>query len=556
MSENLVAGHDNATGPFAPLRVVEYRRVWSSSLLSSFGHLILGVAAAWEMTRLSASPTMVALVQTALMLPLMLVALPAGALADMFDRRRIALAGLTIAVIAGCMTTTVSLLGLMTPWLLLGLIFVSGSGVALYSPAWQASISELVPVAQLPAAVSLGSISYNLARSFGPALGGAIILALGVEAAYGINALGYIPLIVTFLLWKRVHIASRLPPEGIGRALISGFRYARNASAVRNVLIRGFAYGLASATGTALAPLIAKEMLQGDAVTFGILLGAGGAGAVLGSLSVSTLRERFGPESSVRLWVVVGGAALAGIALSRNVAVTCALYALQGAANMIVISMLNVGVQMSSPRWVTARALSLFSSSLTGGIALGAVIWGEAAARIGLTASILASGVLLATTAMLGFLFPLFREMDGAREPARLRTEPNVALALTARSGPIAIEIDYRVDPDRARAFYQAMMPIQRMRQRNGAFAWSLSRSIGDPSLWTERYECPTWGAYLHLRERMTKADIEAQARAEAFNELHTEDRVRRRLERPYGSVRWREEAPDPGQTQVGLFAP
>lgn len=545
-----------STGPLAPLRVSAFRRIWSASLVSNCGHLILGVAAAWEMTRLTDSPEMIALVQTALMIPLMLVALPAGALADMFDRRKIALIGLCVAALMGAGLTVISVADLVTPWLMLGFLVLIGGGVAFYGPAWQASIGELVPQAQLPSAVALGSVSYNLARSVGPALGGLMVTVLGTQYAFGASAGGYLVLAAAFLLWRRQTVPARLPPESFRRAMVSGFRYARHASGVRNVVIRAFAFGLSGATAIALAPLIARDLLGGGATTYGLLLGASGVGAVAGSLMTAWIRGWLGPEWAVRVLIIVSGAALAAIAYSRSLPLSCACFVLIGFGNMTVISMLNVGVQLSSPRWVTARALSLFTSALTGGVAIGSWVWGEAVSSLGLAPVIALSGGALAATALLGYVLPLRRESEADRQPVELTGEPDVALAITLRSGPIAICIDYRVDPEHARDFYLAMQAVRTSRMRNGAFGWSITRDIGDPWTWTERYECPTWGDYLRLRDRFTAADREAQLRADAYSTLTGQGRVRRGLERPFGSVRWRDDTPDPGHPEVGIYSP
>ncbi|MEY2927622.1 MAG: hypothetical protein RL367_2099, partial [Pseudomonadota bacterium] len=307
-----VAG-ETKTGMFAPLRERTFRTIWSASLLSNFGQLILGVGAAWEMKQMTGSPSMVALVQTAMMLPLMLVALPAGALADMFDRRKIAMTGLGLSVLCSATLTSLAFLGLTTPWMLLTFCALIGGGVALYSPAWQASISEQVEPAQLPSAVALGTISYNVARSFGPAVGGLIVLAAGSRTAFAINAACYLPLWTAFFLWQRKHAPSRLPPERIDRAIVSGARYALHAPSIRKVLVRALAFGLASASVAALGPLIASDLLGGNASTFGLLLGASGVGAVAGALFVSPMREQFGTENSVRICAVIGGLALMAI---------------------------------------------------------------------------------------------------------------------------------------------------------------------------------------------------------------------------------------------------
>jgi MFS family permease len=549
-------GSGKQGGAFEPLREPVFRRIWTASLLSNFGQLILGVGAAWEMTRLTTSPSMVALVQSALMLPLMLVALPAGAVADMFDRRRIAMTGLGFSMVCAALLTTLAWAGYTSPWMLLAFCSLIGGGVALYSPAWQASISEQVGASQLPAAVALGTISYNVARSFGPAVGGIIVLALGAQAAFAINAVCYLPLFLAFFLWKRRHVPSRLPPEQIHRAIVSGARYAFHAGPIRTVLLRAFIFGLTGASSTALAPLVAKDLLGGDAATYGLMLGAGGVGAVVGALMVSPCRERFGTQWTTGAMAIVGGLALALAGFSRSVPLTCFALFIAGGANILTIALFNVSVQLSAPRWVTARALSLFSSALTGGIAIGAWMWGMVAGNWSVDVAMVASGIALGLMPLLGFILPLPESTEADVAPFELANEPEVALALTQKSGPVVIEIDYDVDPAQARDFYDAMLKVQRTRLRNGGFNWSLSRDIADPALWTERYQCPTWGDYLHMRGRFTLADKEAQEQARSFNREGSALRVRRRLERPFGSVRWRADSPDPQQVSIGYMAP
>jgi len=543
-------------GAFAPLREPVFRRIWSASVLSNFGQLILGVGAAWEMTRLTSSASLVALVQTALMLPLMLVAVPAGAVADMFDRRRIAMTGLAFSAACGALLTSLAWAGLTSPWMLLAFCSLIGGGVALYSPSWQASISEQVQPSHLPAAIGLGSISYNLARSFGPAVGGLIVLAAGAQAAFAINAICYLPLLIAFYLWKRRHIPSRLPPERIDRAIATGVRYALHASSVRTVLVRAFLFGLAGASAAALAPLIAKDLLGGNASVYGILLGSSGVGAVAGALSVGWISHRLSNEAASRLMAFIGAAALIVVGSSRSVPLTCAGLLVAGAANIITIALFNISVQLAAPRWVAARALSLFSSSLTGGIAIGSILWGLVAGNWAVDVAVTASGVALGATPLLVFLFPLPRTVLTGMEAIEIAHEPEVAMALTMRSGPIVIELDYRVEADLARPFYDAMLQVQRSRLRNGGFNWSLSRDIADPSLWTERYQCPTWGDYLRTRERFTQADQDAQAAADLYMAQGAAKQVRRRLERPFGSVRWRADSPDPRQRTIGYLAP
>jgi len=545
MAHSAELGTVQSTGPFAPLRISTYRRIWTASLLSNLGQLILGVGAAWEMTRLATSPGMVALVQTAMMLPMMLVALPAGALADMFDKRKIAMSGLSLAFVFAMALTALSYLELVTPWLLLAFCSLIGTGVALYGPAWQASIGEQVEKEMMPQAIALGSVSYNIARSFGPALGGVIVLAAGAQAAFAINAIFYLPLLLVFLFWRRDAMPSRLPPERIDRAIRSGIRYVVHARPIRIVLIRVFLFGLAGATATALAPLIAKFLLGGDASIFGVLLGASGVGAVIGALSISRFSAMFGPESGARLLTIVSGLALITTGYSHSLILTCSCMFVAGMANMMMISLLNISVQMAAPRWVTARALSLFFSSLTGGIAFGAWMWGSLASAFSLETAIVLSGVMMLCLPIIALLLPLPAQASLADvELAVPSNQPEVGMAITSRSGPVVIEIDYAVDPAQAREFYEAMRNVQRTRLRNGGFDWSISRDIADPRLWTERYHCPTWGDYLHMRDRFTQADREIQNLALAFSSKDGV-RIRRKLERPFGSVRWKQDTPD-----------
>ncbi len=539
---------------FAPLRERTFRTIWTASLLSNFGQLILGVGAAWEMTRLTPDPKMVALVQTALMLPLMLVALPAGALADMFDRRRIAMTGLGFSIVSSAILTFLAFSGFTTPWVLLSFCSLIGAGVALYAPAWQASIGEQVEPEHLPAAIALGAMSYNVARSFGPALGGLIVLAAGAKAAFAMNAICYAPLFAAFFFWRRAHVPSRLPPERIDRAIVSGGRYALHSPSIRKVMVRALAFGLCSASMVALAPLIARVLLKGDASTFGLMLGANGVGAVAGALLVSDIRDRFGTESAVRLCSIVTGLTLIGLGHSSSLFLTCALLFIAGGANTLIVAILNVGVQISVPRWVTARALSLFSSALTAGIAIGAAIWGSVAALWSVEQAMVASGIALLLTPIMGIFFPLPETSPDGVELVDIGNTPDVALALTLRSGPVSIAVDYRVDPATARAFYDAMRAVEKLRLRNGGFNWSIARDIADPEMWTERYHCPTWGDYLRMRNRFTQSDRDAQALADSFIIGGEGIRVRRRLERPYGSVRWQEATPDLQQGDVGYM--
>jgi hypothetical protein len=279
---------------------------------------------------------------------------------------------------------------------------------------------------------------------------------------------------------------------------------------------------------------------------------------VIGALMVSDLREKLSPENSVRVATVVVGLMVLVTGISRSVPLTMAAMAVAGAANMVTISMLNVAIQLSVPRWVTARSLAWYQSSLTGGLAFGSWFWGQVTTDHGIATALVASAIGLLLSPLLGLLLPLPGVVDADVDVVELSHEPDIALALTHRSGPIVVEIDYRVDPAQARSFYDAMLALQGVRLRNGAFEWSIARDLADVALWTERFHFPTWQDYLRQRTRFTQADLAMQAAADAYNELAAGDRVlRRRLERPLGSVRWRAETPDPrSDPTLGIYAP
>ncbi len=539
-----------AHGVAAPLRHVVFRRIWLASLLSNLGLLIQAVGAAWAMTQMTPDADKVALVQTALMLPVMLIAMPAGAIADMYDRRIVALVSLSISLSGATALTVLAWFGLITPNSLLALCFVVGSGMALFGPAWQSSVSEQVPAETLPSAVALNGISYNIARSFGPAIGGIVVATAGAVAAFASNALLYLPLLVVLFLWNRTSEPSRLPRERLNRAIVSGVRYIANSPSIRIVLARTLVTGLIGGSVSALMPLVARDLLHGGAQTYGIMLGAFGMGAVIGALNIGEIRQRLSGESAVRACALSMGGAIAAVALSREPVLTAAALVVAGAVWMLAVALFNIGVQLSAPRWVAGRSLAAFQASIAGGIAIGSWGWGHLTNVAGVETALLVSAGLMLASPLLGLWLGMPRV--GARnEDAEVLADPEVRLSLTGRSGPLVVEIEYRVAQDNARAFHNVMQDVQLSRQRNGAYGWSIARDIADPELWTERYHCPTWLDYLRQRNRATQSERALHLEAIAFHIGPDPVRIRRMLERPFGSVRWKEDTPDRASTEV-----
>ena len=531
-------------GLAAPLRIKLFRRIWLASLLSNLGLMIQSVGAAWAMTQMTSAADKVALVQTALMLPIMLISMPAGAIADMYDRRKVGLVSLVIALIGATGLTVLTWSGHITPNLLLLFCFLIGSGMALFGPAWQASVAEQVPPETLPSAVALNGISYNIARSFGPAIGGIVVAAAGAVAAFAANALCYVPLLIVMFLWRRITEPSRLPRERLPRAMVSGFRYIANAPSIRVVLGRTLVTGIAGGSISALMPLVARDLLHGGAQTYGIMLGAFGMGAVIGALNIGEVRKRVTGETAVRLCAMLMGIAIAIVAISKMAAITAAALVVAGAVWMLAVALFNIGVQLSAPRWVAGRSLAAFQASIAGGIAIGSWGWGHLADLIGIEGALIVSGVAMFVSPVLGYWMRM-PPVGGYDEAADVLDDPEVQLQLTGRSGPIIVEIEYRVDLNRARTFYRLMQMVQLSRKRNGAYGWSIARDIADPQLWTERYHCPTWYDYLRQRNRATQSERKLHLRAMKFHRGLEPVKIRRMLERPFGSVRWKENSPD-----------
>ena len=447
--------------------------------------------------------------------------------------------------------TVLAWLDLITPNILLALCFVVGSGMALFGPAWQSSVSEQVPAETLPSAVALNGISYNIARSFGPAIGGIVVATAGAVAAFAANALLYLPLLVVLFLWSRVSEPSRLPRERLNRAIVSGVRYITNSPSIRIVLTRTLVTGLIGGSVSALMPLVARDLLHGGAQTYGIMLGAFGMGAVIGALNIAEVRKRMSGEAAVRACALSMAGAIAAVALSREPVLTAAALVVAGAAWMLAVALFNIGVQLSAPRWVAGRSLAAFQASIAGGIAIGSWGWGhltDAGRRRNGATGFRRPDVRLAAAR------PVAADAAGRRAQRgapKLLADPEVQLSLTGRSGPLVVEIEYRVAQDNARAFHNVMQDVQLSRQRNGAYGWSIARDIADPELWTERYHCPTWLDYLRQRNRATLSERELHQQAIAFHLGPEPVRVRRMLERPFGSVRWKEDTPDRAANEV-----
>ncbi|SCW45441.1 Predicted arabinose efflux permease, MFS family [Sphingobium faniae] len=539
-----VSEADSPPAP-SPLSIPIFRAVWLASLSSNFGGLIQSVGAAWMMTSLSGSSMMVALVPAATTLPIMLLSLWAGAVADNLERRKVMLVCQCFMLVVSTVLALVAWRGLLTPWSLLGLTFLIGCATAVNGPAWQASVGDMVPRLVLPNAVSFNAMGFNLARSTGPALGGVIVAAAGAAAAFLINAVSYVPLIAVLWRWRPERAPQLLPRERLGLAMRAGVRYVAMSPNIQRVLLRALVFGFGAAAVSALMPLVARDLLAGSALTFGLLSGAFGIGAVGAALVTSKLRRRFSVEQIVQLGAFSLAAGLAIISMSGWLVLALPGYLLGGAGWVLALATFNASVQMAAPRWVVARAVALYQMVAFGAMAGGAWIFGVIAESHGVVAALHGAAAAQVLTMLIGLIRPLPQTGDDNLDLQNLWREPETAVPVEARSGPVVVTIEYRIPPGSIVPFLTAMSERRRIRRRDGAHGWSLLRDLGDPQLWVERYHVSTWLDYVRHNQRRTVADL---ANSEAIRVLHRGPRppvVHRMLERQTGSLPL-SRAPDP----------
>lgn len=510
-----------------------FASIWTASLVSSFGSLIQTVGASWLMTSIAPSADMVALVQASTTLPIMLLSLVSGAMADIWDRRLLMLLAQGLMLVVAVSLTIIGYLGQITPWTLLALTFLLGCGTALYSPAWQSSVGEQVPRADLPAAVSLNSLAFNIARTTGPAIGGVIVAKAGPPAAFLINGISYVGLIIVLAFWRRPKPAPFLPPENMLMAMGAGLRYARLSPYIRTVLIRGALFGLLGSSIWSLMPLIARDLIGGNAVTYGVLLGAFGSGAVLGALGSTSLRSRYSNEVIVQASTAGFGIASIVTAASSWHALSMAALMLGGASWVLALSTFNVTVQTSSPRWVVGRSVSIYQMVTFGGLAAGSWLSGVVASQFGLVTCLICSGSLMAISALLGRKLPLHQPEGLNLDPSRTwSSESRAQLDRLIDTGPVVVTVEYRIAPEDADSFRLAMHELRRIRRRDGARRWSLMQDMEAPEIWIERYHSPNWVEHLRRHHRFTVADREIERRVLDFHNGDEPPRVRHLIER------------------------
>jgi len=505
--------------PFlAPLSNPTFRNIWLASIVSNLGGLIQGVGAAWMMTSITTSENMVALVQTSTTLPIMLFSLIAGAIADSFDRKNVMLTAQALMFTVSVLLAVMAHLGWLSPWLLLAFTFLIGCGTALNNPSWQASVGDMVERDEVPAAVSLNSLGFNLTRSVGPAIGGAIVAFGGAAAAFTANAISYIALVLALVRWKPARETPTLPREEIAQGIAAGLRYVSMSPNLLKVFGRGFLFGVSAIAILALLPVVARGAVAGGPMTFGLMLGGFGVGAVGGAYFSGILREGLSSENIVRCSFAGFALSEFAIGFSNNIVVIGVAVIVAGASWVMALSLFNTIVQLSTPRWVVGRALSFYQMATFGGMAGGSWLWGALAESYGIDRALYLAAIVSVLGVVAGLLTPMPMLASLDLGPLNSFKEPKLELDIVPRSGPIAIHVVYEIQDSDIPEFLGLMVERRRIRIRDGAQAWALMRDLQDPRRWTETYHTPTWVDYVRHNSRRTKADA---ANIKRLRELH-----------------------------------
>jgi MFS family permease len=506
---------------WSPLRHPLYRWLWIANVASNVGTWLHSVGAAWLMTTLSSSTVEVALVQAATSLPMFLLSLPAGALADVLDRRKILLFTQGWMAVAAAALGLLTHFGLVTPWTLLLLTFLLGVGAALNGPPWQAIVPELVPREDLPAAISLQSVGFNIARAAGPALGGLIVAAVGPAATFLLNAVSFVGVLAVLYVWERPEEETILPAERFLGAMSAGLRYVRHAPEVVAVIVRGSTFVLCSSSLWALLPVVAKVDLKQGAAGYGLLLGFLGLGAVIGAIVLPRLQGERTTDPVVAVATLVFAAATLVLAYVHSFPVVCGALLAAGGAWLSLLSSLNVAVQTVVPSWVRARALSVYMLVFFGGLAGGSALWGAVGARLGTSPALALSAAGMVAGLLATARYHLRSGVGLNLAPSRQWPAPIVAHDLEPDRGPVLVTVQYRIDPARAPEFAAAMRNVRRIRLRDGAMEWGLFVDAAAPGHYLETFLVKSWLEHLRQHERMTFADLEAE---ESVRALHLGD--------------------------------
>lgn len=503
---------------WTPLSHPLFRTLWIASVASNIGTWMHNVGADWLMTSLAPSPLLVALMQTAENAPLFLLALPAGALADIVDRRRLLLYTQGWMLLSAIALALLTFLGLTTPPVLLALIFCLGLGSALNAPAWQAIVPELVPREELAGAVSLNSVAFNIARAVGPALGGLVVAAVGSWAVFLLNSLSFLGVMLVLYRWQREPLESISPTERVMGAMRAGLRYVRHDPGLRAVLARTAIFVLCASALWATLPLVARKELGLGALAYGVLLGGLGAGAILAAFLLPMFRQRIPLNAMTVAGTVAFAGATVALAELRSFPLLCLAMVLGGVAWMALMSSFNISVQALVPGWVRARVLAIYLLTFFGGMAAGSALWGTVATHLGLSRTLLIAAGAGVLSTVAAFVLPLRTGVELDLEPSLHWSDPIMINEPHPEAGPVLVTVDYRIDPERAEEFIEAMHEVKRISRRDGAIRWGLFNDTAQPGHFVETFLVESWAEHMRQHARITNEDRATQDHARAFH--------------------------------------
>jgi predicted MFS family arabinose efflux permease len=510
-----------ALSRLGPFRYTSFTALWIATVVSNIGGWMYSTAAGWLMTDLSPDPFIVALVQVAASLPMFLLAIPAGAVADIVDLRKFLVGTeLAIAVISGAFALIVSL-DAATPANLLLFTFLNGVVGAIQAPAWQAVVPQLVPAQSLRGAIAANSVGINISRAVGPALGGVILGRFGLAVPFWINAVSYLGMVGVLFCWRPPQRGRRhLPVEQFGSAIRTGFRHAKNNPHLQATMIRGAAFFLFATAYWALLPLIAREQIAGGPDLFGFILAVIGAGAVGGAFALRWLESKLGAD-----WLVSAGAigtaiAMALFAVARGPALALLASIIAGAAWTVAVATLNVSAQIALPDWVRGRGLAMFVTVFFGAMAAGSAIWGQAASMVGLEAAQFIAAAGLVAAIPLTWRWKLGTGAGIDLTPSMHWPEPILTHEVERHEGPVLVTVEYRIDPRDRGAFLAAMDQLGYERRRNGAYGWGVFEDSASEGRMLETFLVESWLEHLRQHERVTNEDRVLQ---DLVNQFQTE---------------------------------
>jgi MFS family permease len=506
---------------WAPLALPAFRALWIAGLVSDLGAWMHGVGEGWLMTSLTASPRTVALLQAVDGAALFLLAVPAGALADIVDRRRLAIGAQIWLCACAASMAGLAAVGALTPPLLIGFAFAMGIGAALDEPLWQAITAEVVPRSALPGAVTLGGVSMNLARSLGPALGGVVVALAGPAAVFGMNALTFFGVMAALVRLRSHKVSGSAPAERWLGAMGAGLRYVRHTKALRALLLRCAASVLPGSALAALLPLYARGVLHLSSTGFGLLLGCMGLGALLAAWKLPVMRARTSPDRLLTLGALTFASALVGLYAAAALIPAALGMVVAGVGWMTMLSGLNVAAQLATASWVRGRVLSVYLLVFQGGLALGSLVWGEVATRLGIRRALLVAAGALAASLVARLRYPL-EIVEEDMTPSLEWPMPKIVRDLEDEDGPVRVLIEYLVPEANARAFGRLLRAREQRRRRDGAIEWDLYRDVSKATRWLETFVVDSWGEHERQHGRTTAADRRSSARIAALLEPGT----------------------------------